>query len=498
MKSILTKKSVIALAIMAGLTACGSDNDDKSSNNIPPVTVAPGEFEIVVAEDQPAAKYSLLSNVKNEGNRIFARDFEHIFAKDEDGVKLPTEPDIPFQGITKQAENIIINPASWADVLEYGESLRYQFDYVIDNGSDTLVERSVYVRVFGAENKVSQIDILVNDDIEIPVGEMAQFNAEVEPDNATFKEVTWSSSDETIATVDISSGMVEGVAEGMVEISATSKDREVVATKQVKIVTNSTKPIGVEITQDGEIVNEVSVEEGGTLQLGANVMFQNETETSNKNVTWSSANEGVFTIDSSGMLTGVSRFKGASVARVRTQEQGLNDDVTVNVVANSNYLYGLNHSFELGKMGLWGRYWETPADTTLEVTTEAASEGDYGVHIKTGDTIDKHVGLVLTAADFPQILGANNDKTYRVTFDIKSNKAGGEGYFRGIVAGAWADRWEGWFAFTTEWTTVTIEKPAKDWVKHDPAKARLDFYLVKDEVNGIDVYIDNIQLREVK
>lgn len=498
MKSMLTKKSIIALAIATSLTACGSDNDDKSSNNVPPVGVAPGEFEIVVAEDQPVLKYSLLSNVENEGNRIFTRDFEHIFAKDENGLKLPTEPDIPYQGITKQAESIIVNPAAWAEILDYGESLRYQFDYVLDNGSDTLVERSVFVRVFGAENKVSQIDILANDDIEMPVGGTTQLNVDVQPDNATFKEVTWATSDPDVATINLTTGMLEGISEGMVEVTATSKDREIVATKQVKIVTNSTKPIGVEITQDGEMVNEVTVEEGGSIELAANVLFQNETEDSNKSVTWSSANEDVFTIDSSGKLTGVSRFKGASVARARTQEQGLSDDVTVNVVANANYLYGLNHSFELGKMGLWGQYWETPADATIEVTTAAASEGDYGVHIKTGETKDKHIGLLLDAADFPQILGANNGKTYRVTFDIKSNKVDGSGYFRGIVAGAWADRWEGWFKFSTEWQTITIEQPAKDWVKHDPAKARLDFYINKNETEGIDVYIDNIQLREVK
>lgn len=59
--------------------------------------------------------------------------------------------------------------------------------------------------------------------LEITVGETATLTASVTPDNATDKSITWSSTDETIATVD-ENGKVTAVAAGTVKITATAKD----------------------------------------------------------------------------------------------------------------------------------------------------------------------------------------------------------------------------------------------------------------------------------
>lgn len=45
----------------------------------------------------------------------------------------------------------------------------------------------------------------------------------VSPSNATNKSVSWSSDDDTVATVD-SNGKVTGVAEGIVNITVTTSD----------------------------------------------------------------------------------------------------------------------------------------------------------------------------------------------------------------------------------------------------------------------------------
>lgn len=57
----------------------------------------------------------------------------------------------------------------------------------------------------------------------ITVGETIDMNATVLPEDATYKKLTWSSSDETIATID-RNGKVKGIKAGKVIISAKSND----------------------------------------------------------------------------------------------------------------------------------------------------------------------------------------------------------------------------------------------------------------------------------
>ena len=63
----------------------------------------------------------------------------------------------------------------------------------------------------------------------ICVGESNQLIAEVRPSNAADTSVTWSSSDESIATVD-ANGLVTGVAEGVATITVTSNETGISAT----------------------------------------------------------------------------------------------------------------------------------------------------------------------------------------------------------------------------------------------------------------------------
>lgn len=67
--------------------------------------------------------------------------------------------------------------------------------------------------------------IMVTDTIgTLEVGDARLLKATVKPEVATSKEVTWSSSDGKVATVDASTGLVTAVAAGSVTITATSTD----------------------------------------------------------------------------------------------------------------------------------------------------------------------------------------------------------------------------------------------------------------------------------
>jgi uncharacterized protein YjdB len=70
----------------------------------------------------------------------------------------------------------------------------------------------------------------------INVGNTLQLEATVSPSNATNKNVTWSSSNPEIATVDETTGLVTGVAIGTTTIIATSVDGSKTATTRVEVV----------------------------------------------------------------------------------------------------------------------------------------------------------------------------------------------------------------------------------------------------------------------
>lgn len=63
--------------------------------------------------------------------------------------------------------------------------------------------------------------VTVSGNTSLKVGETASFSAQVLPDNAANKTVTWSSNDTSVATVDASSGNVTAIGQGTAVIKAT-------------------------------------------------------------------------------------------------------------------------------------------------------------------------------------------------------------------------------------------------------------------------------------
>ena len=88
---------------------------------------------------------------------------------------------------------------------------------------------------------VSSIEVTGNQ--EIVVGTTGQVNAVVLPETAALKDFEWSSSDESIATVD-ANGVVTALAIGEVKIIATAKDESGVKGElEIKVVKDKVKPV---------------------------------------------------------------------------------------------------------------------------------------------------------------------------------------------------------------------------------------------------------------
>lgn len=89
----------------------------------------------------------------------------------------------------------------------------------------------------------------------IKVGESTTLSATITPADATDKTITWSTSDETVATVD--AGTVTGVAEGSATITATTKDGGKTATSTVTVSQDAVA--ANEVTLEGDITSDMTL-----------------------------------------------------------------------------------------------------------------------------------------------------------------------------------------------------------------------------------------------
>lgn len=152
---------------------------------------------------------------------------------------------------------------------------------------------------------------------EVLVGGTVDLTATVSPDEATNKNVTWTSSDDAIATV--ADGTVTGVAVGTATITATTEDGSKTATCDVTV--NPVAVTGVSLDKTSG-----TLEVGRTETLTATVTPSNATH---PEVTWSSDDEAVATV-ADGVVTAVA--EGTATITVTTTDGGFTDTYDVSVI----------------------------------------------------------------------------------------------------------------------------------------------------------------------
>ncbi len=140
---------------------------------------------------------------------------------------------------------------------------------------------------------------LNRNEIELTVDEEFTLTASVLPENAKDKTITWSSSDNTKATV--KDGVVKAVGEGTAFITAsTSNGKTAKCTVTVKAKTTTGDKIEVESVTISQSEAELIV--GDTLALTASVLPEDATD---KTIIWSTSDDKVATV-SGGTVTAVS------------------------------------------------------------------------------------------------------------------------------------------------------------------------------------------------
>ncbi len=160
----------------------------------------------------------------------------------------------------------------------------------------------------------------------IAEGESRTLSAVVSPSNATNKTVTWSTSNSNIAVVN--NGVVRGVNQGEVVITATTSDGGFISSAVITVT--STSEENVPVTRIYVTPQRVSLEEGATTVLSYSISPSNAT---NKTATWRSTNTSIATVDANGVVRGV---KAGSAKIEAISSNGLKSDATLTVTPSEN------------------------------------------------------------------------------------------------------------------------------------------------------------------
>ena len=186
-------------------------------------------------------------------------------------------------------------------------------------------------------------------------GQSKTLNTTILPSDTTDnKTIIWKSSNEKIATVD-SNGVVKGVSAGNATITGTLKNGMKVETEvTVKII-----PVeSIKINEE-----ELDIKKGESTSLTVTINPKNTTE--DTTITWSSSDEGIATIDSNGVVKGIS--EGNVVITAKLGELTSTIDVNVEEIP----LTSIEISNKDNKVEVDGELQlvvaPTPSDTTDEL-----------------------------------------------------------------------------------------------------------------------------------
>ena len=164
---------------------------------------------------------------------------------------------------------------------------------------------------------------LSSNTLTLNVGDTNTLIATVLPTNATNKNVTWSTNNSSVASVN--NGTVTAHAKGQATITVTTADGGYSASCSVTVneVSTTVSVQGVTLS-----TNTLSMKVGGTTTLTANIRPTNAT---NQNVTWSS-NSAVVSVNN-GLVTANS--VGQATIRVTTEDGNYSDTCIVTVSENT-------------------------------------------------------------------------------------------------------------------------------------------------------------------
>ncbi len=305
-----------------------------------------------------------------------------------------------------------INPSNASNKTITWETSNSDIATVDVNGKVTgIKEGKVTITANAANNKSAKCTVNViipvtkislnKTTLTLDVGKEEVLKATITPNNASDKNVTWSSSNTNVASVD--NGKITAKKAGTATITAKSSNGKT-ATCTVTI----TQPVtGVKLNK-----TSTTLEVGKTETLTATV---SPSDATNKAVTWKSANDKIAKVDANGKVTAV---KAGTVTIMVTTNNGKTATCTVTVTQPSTgvKLNKTSTTLEVGKTETLTAT-VSPSDASDKTITWSSSNTNVAA-VSNGKITAKKAGTATITAK------SSNGKTATCTVTVKAASGG--------------------------------------------------------------------------
>lgn len=267
-------------------------------------------------------------------------------------------------------------------------------------------------------------------------GATATLTAKVTPEDATDKTVTWTSSDESVATVD-ENGEVTAVKASETPVTITATAGEETATCTVTVTARTVAVQSVTITGSGVENKKATMTAGGTLQLTAEV---EPTEATNKEVDWriTSAHNEAVTLNPNGNTATVTAVIAGTATITATAKDGSSASDSITVTVNPKVVESISLN---------------PTTTTL---TSIGQTAEITATVNPSDAV---YGTVTWESSAPEYVSVTPSETENGKATIRANGATTEGQPVTITATAGGQTATCTVTVTVPVTGVSITSP---------------------------------------
>ena len=227
--------------------------------------------------------------------------------------------------IWKSSDNYVARVSSDGTVRSQKNGKCKIIGYLMD-GSNVTVSYDAIVDIKAKSIEFSNSSYKITDTAQTP-----SFTPKILPENTANKNVTWKSSDTSIATVS-SGGVIKAVSNGTCKIIATTKDGTNLSASMDVIVDIKAKSVVLDKTSL-KITSKNSIN-----KLVATVTPSQ----ANQKVAWSSSNGNIAKVDSKGRVTPVSNGTCKIIA---TTTDGTNITASCDVTVDVKFVTGISFDF---------------------------------------------------------------------------------------------------------------------------------------------------------